>query len=297
MTDTPIIFTVYLGSSGHTRPVFRDAAQRLGRRLAEEKCRLVYGGMDAGLMGLIAGSMLDHGGHVTGVIPQNLQDSERMAHNLSETILLDTLAERKKVMFQKADVILALPGGFGTADEMLEALFWKQEELHTKHIIFINIDGYYDAFLAYLKTLPDLNARHYDVVNDIDEIFTLIGDEGGDHDTGDQAYPDFEDDIINAADDLIYGDATLKNTYIAMCALGLKQLGKHDRHIGFLNDNGQFNDLLKWIDLAATERFLTADCVKLFSSADRLEDLKKKMNDQKQITIDLHQDKWGDSEI
>src|SRR5690606_31937137 len=104
--------TVYLGSSGHARSVFKEAAAELGRLIAAHGKKLVYGGMDAGLMGILATAALDNGGHVTGIIPQKLKDSERILTNLSETVLVQDLWERKSLMFKRADAILALPGGF-----------------------------------------------------------------------------------------------------------------------------------------------------------------------------------------
>ena len=95
--------TFYLGSSGHTRPVFRDSAVALGQMIATHDYNLVYGGMDTGLMGLLAKTVMDHQGHVTGIIPQKLKDSERILRGLSETILVDDLWDRKYRMFQMAD--------------------------------------------------------------------------------------------------------------------------------------------------------------------------------------------------
>jgi len=157
--------TVYLGSSGTARPVFREAAMQLGALIADSGKHLVYGGMDAGLMGLVAADALAHGGEVTGIIPTKIKDSERILKNLTETILVDELSERKALMFQKADAVLALPGGFGTLDESLEVLYWGNLGLHNKPLVLINIEGYWDGLITYLRALPDYDETFLIVVD------------------------------------------------------------------------------------------------------------------------------------
>ena len=139
--------TVYLGSSGHARPIFKNAAIELGRLIGESSKRLVYGGMDAGLMGLLAIAALEAGAHVTGIIPRKLKDSERILKNLSDTVMVEDLWDRKKRMFKQADAIISLPGGYGTLDESLEMLYWAALNLHNKPLVLVNIEGYWD-FLA-----------------------------------------------------------------------------------------------------------------------------------------------------
>src|SRR6056297_554740 len=150
--------TVYLGSSGRCRPTFKQTATRLGHLIGKHKKHLIYGGMDAGLMGIVASNALESGAHVTGILPKKLKDSERIHPNLSETILVPDLWERKLKMFNRADAIIVLPGGFGTIDEALEALYWAHLGAHVKPVIFVNTENYWDDFLNYLKTLPDLEA-------------------------------------------------------------------------------------------------------------------------------------------
>ncbi len=291
-------FTVYLGSSGRCRPLFKDVATELGTKIGAHGKSLIYGGMDAGLMGIVANKALDAGARVTGIVPKSLKDSERIHPSLSQTILVPDLWERKLKMFQRADVIVALAGGFGTIDEVLEALHWAALGAHAKPIAIVNTDGYWDDFIAYIKSLPDIATDHLIVVDHVDALFTALNDWTPPKVNGDaDNLPHFEGDILNTPDEpIIFKDATIKNSYILATALGLKQLGKHDRHIGLLNDQGQFDGLLTWIKLAQTEKFITDRCTELYSVSNDLKDLENKLDSQKKVDIDLHIEKWGPSE-
>ncbi|MDH5721949.1 MAG: TIGR00730 family Rossman fold protein [Alphaproteobacteria bacterium] len=290
---------VYLGSSGLCRDVFKETARKTGQIIGESNRELVYGGMDAGLMGIVASSSLEYGAHVTGIIPKSLKDSERVHPNLNETILVPDLWERKRLMFQRADVVIVLPGGFGTIDEALEALYWANLSLHKKPIVFVNIEGYWDHLIEFLKTLPDMPYNYYIEVSNTEQIIPkleswkapsiIIKSEIN--------YPHFEDDILRQDNkDLIIDNANIKNTYILATALGLKQLGKHNRPIGLLNDKGQFDLFLKWVRTAQNEHFITPKCTRLFSVAGSMETLEEVLNTQKETKIDLHEEKWGPSE-
>lgn len=138
---------VYCGSSHGARPAFTVAAQRLGEVLAEADIRLVYGGGAVGLMGVVAQSVLDGGGRVTGIIPQFLDDAEVGMTNLTELIRTDNMHTRKAIMAEKSDGFVVLPGGLGTLDETFEILTWKQLQLHTKPIVLVNVEGYWDHFV------------------------------------------------------------------------------------------------------------------------------------------------------
>jgi uncharacterized protein (TIGR00730 family) len=290
--------TVYLGSSGHCRQIFQDATRELGKIIADAGKNLVYGGMDAGLMGALAQSALNHGAHVTGIIPTKLKDSERILKNLSETILVEEMCERKKLMFLKADAILALPGGYGTVDETLEVLYWGNLGMHDKPVVLINIDGYWDDFIAYIETLPDFDPRYLITVSTLDEIMPALQNwQAPEIDKIDHLhYPHFEDEIGRKTNQPIIVDiASVENSYFAVSALGLKQLAKHDRNIGLLNTNGQFDKLQTWIDTAAKERFITEKCKKLFIIDNDEETLRKRLKSSTNVKIDLHNEKWGES--
>lgn len=288
--------TVYLGSSGRARPVFKDSAKQLGALIAQNGKNLVYGGMDAGLMGILAQSTLDGGGTVTGIIPRKIQDSERILKGLSETILVEDLCDRKKRMFLMADAVVTLPGGFGTLDESLEILYWGSLGLHAKPLILVNIEGYWSDLIVYLRTLPDFDDRFLITVDTLEDITPAlerwIPPEGihTDHDH----YPHFEDEITRDTDEPIVIDKpSLENSYFSICALGLKQLGKTARPIGFLNTDGQFDGLLSWIEKAAIETFITPKCLKLYSVEESEEVLRKTLKHQEAVEIDLHAEKWG----
>ncbi len=289
--------TVYLGSSGHARPVFQNSAVELGHIIGEQKKKLVYGGMDAGLMGMIASAALDAGAHVTGIVPQKLKDSERILQGLSETILVGDLWERKKRMFLAADAVIALPGGFGTLDEALEILYWAALDLHKKPVVLVNIGHYWDSIIEFLKPLPDFDARFLIVVDAPQQVFAALDQWTAPPETIrlPENYPHFETEITrDTTDSILIDKASVENAYYAVCALGLKQLAKHNRAIGFLNAGGQFDGLLEWFLLAEKERFITPKCLQLYSAAADEQTLRELLSKQAPVAINLHAEKWGE---
>ncbi|MGH6736615.1 MAG: TIGR00730 family Rossman fold protein [Methyloceanibacter sp.] len=139
---------VYCGSGGGRNPAFLEAARAFGRILATSRIGLVYGGGSLGLMGEIARSVLDHGGHVTGIIPGFLSEREHMLIEAQELIVVDDMHQRKHLMFVKSDAFVALPGGLGTLEEFVEQLTWAQLGRHMKPIILANIEGYWDPLIV-----------------------------------------------------------------------------------------------------------------------------------------------------
>lgn len=292
-------YTVYLGSSGFARPVFKEAAIEMGRLIGEQNKNLIYGGMDAGLMGLVAKAALDNGAPVTGIIPEKIRDSERILRGLNETIMVHDLWDRKKRMFEMADVVVSLPGGYGTLDESLEMLYWGYLDLHNKPLVLVNIEGYWDDLVSYLKSLPDYDERFLIVVNNAAKVFDATDKlELPPAKPGlQERYPHFEDEITRRTDaPIILDRCTIENSYYFVCALGLKQLGKHVRPMGILNDKGQFDGLINWFKTAQAEHFITDKCLKLFDVASEKHTLFDLLEDQASITIDLHAEKWGKSE-
>ena len=130
---------VYCGSGPGTNPAFVHAAREFGRILAENKIRLVYGGGSVGLMGALAMSVVDHGGIVTGIIPDFLTEREFMFQGAQEMIVTRDMHERKRLMFERADAFVALPGGIGTLEEMVEQMTWAQLGRHKKPILLANV--------------------------------------------------------------------------------------------------------------------------------------------------------------
>ena len=142
---------VYCGSSPGTDPAFVSAAQSFGKILAENEVRLVYGGGSVGLMGAVANAVLDHGGAVTGIIPEFLTKRERPGRRTQELIVTTDMHERKRMMFDHADGFVALPGGIGTLEEVVEQLTWAQLGRHKKPILIANIKGYWDPLLELIQ--------------------------------------------------------------------------------------------------------------------------------------------------
>ncbi|QJW92055.1 TIGR00730 family Rossman fold protein [Spirosoma taeanense] len=144
---------VYCGSSPGTSSVYKEVAVELGAKMAARAIRLIYGGGGFGLMGTVANAVLQNGGEVTGVIPNFLADLE-VAHNtLTELHFVETMHERKYKMVQLAKGVIALPGGYGTLDELFEILAWRQLKIYDGPIALLNINGYYDLLLQQLDRM------------------------------------------------------------------------------------------------------------------------------------------------
>jgi uncharacterized protein (TIGR00730 family) len=144
---------VYCGSSPGSSPAFRVAAEALGHTLAQANCTLVYGGSHAGLMGAVADAALAAGGKVIGIIPDALVSREVAHRGLSELQVVGSMHERKARMAELSEAFVALPGGIGTLDEIVEMFTWTQLGIHRKPCAFLNIGGYYDNLLAFLHTM------------------------------------------------------------------------------------------------------------------------------------------------
>jgi uncharacterized protein (TIGR00730 family) len=142
---------VYCGSRFGDRPAFADAARALGRLLAERGACVVYGGGRVGLMGTVADAALAAGGRVVGVIPQALMDREVGHAGLTELHVVQTMHERKQLMAERADAFVALPGGIGTLEEIYEVWSWQQLGYHDKPVALLNVDGYYDPLLEFMR--------------------------------------------------------------------------------------------------------------------------------------------------
>ena len=147
---------VYCGSSPGTDPAFIKTARDFGRILAENKVRLVYGGGSIGLMGAIAGSVIEHGGTATGIIPEFLTAKEQPRRLAQEQIVTRDMHERKRTMFDRADAFVALPGGLGTLEELVEQMTWAQLGRHKKPILIANINRFWDPLLTLIDHMRRL---------------------------------------------------------------------------------------------------------------------------------------------
>lgn len=139
---------VYCGSGPGTNPNFIEAAKALGKALAESNIRLVYGGGSLGLMGAVATSVLDHGGTVTGIIPDFLRMRENALTRVQEMVVTPDMHERKRLMFERSDAFVALPGGLGTLEELVEQLTWQQLGRHAKPVLLANVDGFWEPLFS-----------------------------------------------------------------------------------------------------------------------------------------------------
>ncbi|ASK29972.1 Rossman fold protein, TIGR00730 family [Chryseobacterium sp. T16E-39] len=147
--------TVFCGSSFGAEPIYEDQAYALGKKLVEEKIGLVYGGAISGLMGVVANGVMENGGEAIGVLPHFLKGKEIAHQNLTDLILVETMHERKTKMNELSDGVIALPGGYGTLEELFEMMTWAQLGLHQKPIAVLNVNGFYDDLLKMTQTMVD----------------------------------------------------------------------------------------------------------------------------------------------
>ena len=163
--------TVFCGSSSGTEEIYTSQATLLGETLAKRNIDLVYGGAKVGLMGAVADGILNAGGNAIGILP-NFMRSKEIAHpKLTELILVETMHERKTKMNDLCDGVIALPGGFGTLEELFEMLTWGQLGLHKKPIAILNIDGYFDALIVFVQTMTDKG-----LLKEINQQMLLVSD-------------------------------------------------------------------------------------------------------------------------
>ena len=149
--NMPSSICVYCGSSASVAAQYRHAASELGRLLAERGIKVVYGGGRVGLMGLVADAALAAGGEVVGIIPRHIEEMEVAHQTLTELLVVETMHERKRMMVDRAQGFVVLPGGLGTLDETFEILTWKQLSLHHHPVVILNVDGYWDPLLELIR--------------------------------------------------------------------------------------------------------------------------------------------------
>jgi len=172
--------TVFCASSFGTDKIYEKQAIALGKTLAQQNIELVYGGANVGLMGAVADGTLNAGGKVIGVLPNFLRSKEIAHQGLTELILVESMHERKTKMNELCDGVIALPGGFGTLEELFEMLTWAQLGLHKKPIAILNINGFYDSLLELLQTmtekglLKEVNQKMLLVSEDIEDLLNQM---------------------------------------------------------------------------------------------------------------------------
>jgi len=154
---------VYCASSDRTPPVYLEAAARLGRALAEAGIGVVYGGSSLGSMGRMAAAALEAGGKVTGILPRFMDELEWGNRALTELRIVDDMHERKRLMLELSDAVIALPGGCGTLEELFEAITWKRLGLYFGPVLLVNVNRFYDPCLELLNRTVDegfMNEKH-----------------------------------------------------------------------------------------------------------------------------------------
>lgn len=172
---------VFCGASNDVAKKFLDIGADFGKLLAARDITLVYGGGDCGIMGAVANSTMKHDGHVTGVFPVSLRNIENEHQSLTEIIIVNTMHERKQLMFERSDAFIVFPGGFGTMDEMFEILTWKQLLLHEKEIVIFNYQGYWDPLIALMHSIIENGfakpetATYFHVVTELEQIIDVLG--------------------------------------------------------------------------------------------------------------------------
>jgi len=148
---------VFCGSKTGNDALYEEHARVLGRMLAERNISLVYGGGNKGLMAAVANGALERQGNVTGIIPELLKDREHVHGTLSELHVTDNMHSRKKMLYDKCDAAVILPGGYGTLDEVFEMLTWNQLSIHSKKIFILNSGGFYDHLVAHIQRMHEQN--------------------------------------------------------------------------------------------------------------------------------------------
>ena len=172
---------VFCASADGANPLYRAAAAELGRALARRRIGVVYGGAKVGLMQAVAEAALAEGGRVIGVIPTVLVDLEVAHHGLTELHITDTMHTRKALIGERSDAFIALPGGFGTFEELFEVLAWQTLKLHAKPVLLLNTNGFYDGLLAFFDHCVAegmLKAKNREIVlvaNTVDEALAKLG--------------------------------------------------------------------------------------------------------------------------
>ncbi|MCW3090605.1 MAG: family Rossman fold protein [Ferruginibacter sp.] len=168
---------VFCGSKPGNNQLYTQHATTLGHLLAEKNILLIYGGGNMGIMGAVANAVLEKKGQVIGIIPEVILGWEQQHEGISELIVVENMHTRKRMMYEKCDAAIILPGGFGTLDELFEMLTWNQLSIHDKPIFMLNTGGFYDLLFGHMEKMLQENflynslERAFTVVNDPHEIF------------------------------------------------------------------------------------------------------------------------------
>ena len=161
---------VFCGSKTGNQPLYVDHAIELGHLLAEHNILLIYGGGNKGIMGAVANAVMEKKGQVIGIIPEVLLGWEQQHEGISELIVVEDMHKRKRMMYEKCDAAVILPGGFGTLDELFEMLTWNQLSIHDKPIYLLNSNGFYEGLLLHMNNMLQDNFLY----GKLEDSFTVI---------------------------------------------------------------------------------------------------------------------------
>lgn len=298
--------TVYLGSGGRAPQIFKDAARDLGYFLAENNIQTVYGGMAAGTMGILADSALEKGGDVLGVIPTSIKDKD-FAHQkliqMGKMITVDGMWERKKILVDHGDAAIAMPGGYGTLDEVFEFLYWGLKGFHNKAIGLVNIDNYWKPLLDFIQIACDKGELEKEALSllfvddDFERLIGKLSKYESKHPPrklrGTETEISFieESNLADTQEPIVIQDTSIASLYKLANALVLKQLSKITRSIGILDERRLFGQFKLWIYTAAVNRFITPYCpdMVLFAESQALLDLMVKNHIHMSVEL---REKW-----
>lgn len=172
---------VFCASANGAKPVYAEAAAELARMLAKNGVGIVYGGANVGLMQVVAEAALAEGGRVIGIIPSVLVEAEVAHHGVTELHITDSMHSRKALMSERSDAFIALPGGFGTFEELFEVLAWQTLRIHAKPVLLLNVNGFYDKLLAFLDgcveegMLKEKNRCIINVADNVPQLLAMLG--------------------------------------------------------------------------------------------------------------------------
>ena len=152
---------VFCGSKSGNNPIYEDHSHQLGILLAERNISIIYGGGNKGLMGAVANAVLHKNGVVIGIMPELLKSWEHQHEGITELLIVDTMHTRKRLLYERCDAAIILPGGYGTMDEIFEILTWNQLKIHTKQIFILNSGGFYDHLIRHIQVMHE-NGFLYD---------------------------------------------------------------------------------------------------------------------------------------
>ncbi|KAF5195400.1 Cytokinin riboside 5'-monophosphate phosphoribohydrolase [Thalictrum thalictroides] len=270
---------VFCGSSHGKKTSYQDAAIELAKELVSKKIDLVYGGGSVGLMGLVSQAVHAGGRHVIGVIPKTLMPREITGETVGEVKAVADMHQRKAEMAKRSDAFIALPGGYGTLEELLEVITWAQLGIHDKPVGLLNVDGYYNSLLSFIDKAVEEgfispSARHIMVsALTAKELVKKLEEYSPRHE-GVASKLNWEVEQLGYSPKCGYG--TLEEL---LEVITWAQLGIHDKPVGLLNVDGYYNSLLSFIDKAVEEGFISPSARHIMVSALTAKELVKKLEE------------------